>query len=233
MGLIKSANAPLSLAPFSMADIERQAKTILLRARQQADQLLAAAQSEAETLKQQAIAEGRAEGHRQGLAQGTEQGRKAGHDQALAEHRAQLQQAIQSLNAAMTSIQQHRGELESQALAEVVELALAVARRVTKRQALVDPEVLIANLREAMKMVIQATAVRIAVHPSQRQTLDAALPQLQLQWPQLNHVKVIDDPSLAPGGCRVFMDHGQVDASLDEQLDRIAAELLPSAQSAS
>ena len=77
------------------------------------------------------------------------------------------------------------------------------------------------------KLVVKAADVRIAIHPSQRKTLDAALPRLALQWPSLSHVQIIEDPSIAPGGCRVFTEHGQVNADLDAQLDRIAGELLP------
>ncbi len=43
MGLIKATSAPPSLAPFSMRDVEQQAKAMLLRARQQAEALLAEA----------------------------------------------------------------------------------------------------------------------------------------------------------------------------------------------
>src|SRR5579862_9890463 len=123
MGLIKSDSAPVTLSPFSMADIERQAKTILLRARQQAEQLLAAAQAEAETLRQEARAQGLIEGRRQGTAQGLEQGRQAGQQQALNEYRAQLQQAFGALTGAMNAINQGRCELEAAALSEVVQLA--------------------------------------------------------------------------------------------------------------
>ena len=231
MGLIKSNVAPPSLSPFSMADIEKQAKLILLRARQQADQLLAAAQSEAESLKQQATAEGAAHGHRQGLAQGLEEGKRAGHQQALNEHRAQFQQALQALSNAMIEADRHRAELEAGALAEVVRLALAVARRVAKRQGMVDPEVLTANLHEAMKLVVAKSDLRIAIHPAQRKTLDEALPELQLSWPQLQHAKVVEDASIVPGGCRVLAENGSVDADLQTQLDRIEAELLPATES--
>lgn len=227
MGLIKSSDAPPSLVPFSMADIERQAKLILLRARQQADQLLAAAQAEADVLKRDAAVTGRAEGRQQGLVQGLEEGKKAGHQQALNEFRAQFQQALQSLTEAMLQIEEHRADLAASALVEVVQLALAVARRVAKRQGTIDPAVLTANLQEAMKLVVAKIGVRIAIHPSQRKTLDAALPQLQLQWPSLAHVRVIEDEALLPGGCRVLSENGQIDAALDTQLDRIAAELLP------
>ncbi len=49
MPLIKSSLAPVTLRPFSLRDIENQARAILLRAQQQAEQLIAAAQAEALT----------------------------------------------------------------------------------------------------------------------------------------------------------------------------------------
>src|SRR5438477_4357932 len=94
MGVIKASNVPVGVAPFSMRDIENHAKSILLRARQQADQLLAEAQAEAEELKRAARAEGLAEGRAEGMAQGRAEGTKAAQQQALAENRAQLQAAL-------------------------------------------------------------------------------------------------------------------------------------------
>jgi flagellar assembly protein FliH len=227
MPLIKSSIAPLAATPFSLADVERAAKMTLLRARQQAEQLLATAQAEGETLKLEAHADGLAQGRQEGLAQGLEQGRQEGHQRALNEHRAQFQQAIGALARAATTLDSSRLDLEATALTEVVKLAIAVARRVTKRQGLLDEQVLIGNLAEAMKLVIQSTDIRVAIHPAQRATLDAALPQLRLQWPNLVHLKVIEDPALDAGGCRVFTEQGQLDADIAGQLDRVAAELLP------
>lgn len=228
MGLIKSANTPPSLTPFSLADIEHQAKRILLRAQHQAEQLLAGAQAEAETLKQEGREQGLMEGRREGTAEGLEQGKQAGHQQALNEHRGQLQQAMQALTAVITSLDTGRADLDASALAEVVQLSIAIARRVTKRQGMIDPGVLTANLKDAMRLVIDSSDVRIAIHPEQRATLDAALPELRMQWPNLARVHVLEDASLEQGGCRVFTEHGLIDAGLSGQLDRIAAELLPS-----
>jgi flagellar assembly protein FliH len=227
MGLIKSSEVPLTVVPFSMADVERTAKSMLLRAQSQAEQLLAAAQTEAETLRQQAREQGLAEGRRDGTAQGLAQGKQAGQQQALTEHRSQLDKAIAALNAAAAAMEKGRDELESAGLIEVVQLALAIARRVTKRQANIDPHVLAANLGEAMKLAVKSADIRIAIHPSQKATLDAALPQLKLQWPNLDHVQIVEDRELHPGGCRIFTENGRISADLDEQLDRIAGELLP------
>jgi flagellar assembly protein FliH len=227
MGLIKSENTPGSIVPFTMTDIERHAKNLILRAQQRAEQMLAAAQAEAEVLREEAYATGKVEGRKEGTAEGLTQGRQAGHQQALTEFKNQFTQASAAFSNTATTIDQSRNQLEAEGLVEVVKLAMAVARRITKRQAVLDPQVLIENLREAMKLVIKSVDIRIAIHPTQRKILDDTLPELQLQWPSLAHAAVIEDASLQPGGCRVFSEHGQIDASIETQLDRIAAELLP------
>jgi flagellar assembly protein FliH len=231
MGLIKAGNAPAKAAvPFSMKDVEAAAKEILLRAQRQAEQLIVAAQTEGEALKKQMQAEGFAAGRQEGMAKGMEEGRKAGHQAALTEHKAQLTQAVNTLAAALKQVEGSRKQLEADALAEVVQLAVAVARRVTKRQGEVDEQVLVENLREAMKLVVHAADIRVAVHPNQKRVLAEALPKLQLEWPALEHAELVEDATLAAGGCRVFTLHGRVDADLDGQLDRVVADLMPQAR---
>src|SRR2546423_1259291 len=227
MPVIKSINAPSNLAPFSMKDIEQQARGILMRAQQQAEQLLTEAQITAGELKDKAIAEGIIDGRKEGLLKGTEEGKKLGHQQALNEHKQQLTQLINSLTAASKELNSSRKQLEATATTEVVKLAVAIARRVTKRYGELDPNVLTANVSEAMKLVVQSTDIRIAVNPSHRDTLTKALPQLKLVWPALEHVSLTDDATIAKGGCRISAGQGHVDANLDTQIDRIASELLP------
>ena len=227
MGVIKSENAPAKLAAFSMTDIETAAKRILLRAQQQAEQLLTEAQVEARGIRDRAAADGVMDGRKEGLAKGLDEGRKSGHAAALAEHKDKLAKLSQTLMAQVMALEESRRALESQGTAEVVKLAAAIARRVTKRQAAFDPTVLEANLNDAMKLVVHASDVRVAVHPSQKQQLEDVLPRLQLQWPNLEHVELVEDTSLAVGGCRVFTANGHIDADLDTQLDRIISELMP------
>jgi len=226
MGVIKAADSA-SAVPFSMKDIEDQARVIILRARQQADQLLAAAMKEGEDIKKKLSEEGRAAGFKAGSEKGTEEGRKAGKEQALTEHRAELTNVVTSLSSALTQLNQSRLRLEADALREVVELAIAIGRKVTKRQAELDPQVLQANLVEAIKMVVHASDLRVAIHPKQKAMLETVLPALQKQWPALEHVELTVDETLAMGGCRIYSRQGQVDADLNEQLDRVVADLLP------
>jgi flagellar assembly protein FliH len=227
MPLIKSESVPASIAPFSMVNIENQARSLLARAQRKAEELLTAAQGEADSLKKAAYAQGLADGKRDGLAQGTAEGKKSGHDKALAEHREKFTAATAALTAAAVQFDAHRGELESGGLRAVIELAAAIAHRVTKRQAILDPQVLIENLNGAMKLVAHAADVRIAVRPTELETIKNELPNLKANWPQLSHVELLGDEKLGPGGCRLFTANGAVDGDLDGQLDRIIEELLP------
>ena len=227
MPVIKSTTPQPALTQFSIRDMEIQAQSLLLRAKRAADALLAEAQREGDLLRQQAKAEGFAQGRSEGTLQGIEEGRKTGHQAALSEIKPQLTAAWNALTAAMQQLDAARYELESAGITEVIQLAAAIARRVTKIQATIDPAVLIENLKEAMKLAVHAADVRIVIHPSQRATLMDELPKLQMNWPNLKHVELADDPAITPGGCRLLTGSGEVDARIEEQLDRVIRELLP------
>ena len=227
MGLIKSQSAPSALAPFSMTDIAKQAAGILARAQSRADAMLIEAQQAAVELRQTARAEGLIAGQREGIAHGLKEGRETGRGQALDEQRNDLTAVVTTLTAACCEMNDRRREMEAGVLREVVDLALKIAARITKRQGELDPTLLERNLAESLKLVIGMHRLRIAIHPVQLATLTDALPRLKMEFPTLDHVELIEDPLIAPGGCRLLTRQGQIDATLDEQLNRIAADLFP------
>ncbi len=229
MGLIKSKSAPATLAPFSMADIAKQAAQILARAQSRADAMLVEAQTVAEELRANAHSEGLIAGQREGIAYGLKEGRETGRAQSLEEQRHDLTAVLGTLTSACTELDDRRRELEADVLREVTNLALKIAARITKRQGEVDPAVLERNLAASLKLVIGMHRLRIVIHPAQMATLTDALPRLKLQFPTLDHVEIVEDPLIAPGGCRILTRQGQIDATLDEQLTRIAADLFPGA----
>jgi flagellar assembly protein FliH len=226
MALIKSNEVPVSVAAFSMTDIEAAAKRILLRARMQAERILAEAQKEGEILKQQAKSEGFAKGRDEGRIAGHAEGKELAHTQSLAEHGTLMTQLITALSQAVAQFDQSRDDLHTKGINQVVDLSCAIARRVTKRQGISDPGVLIDNLKEAMALVVHAADVRIALHPTQYQTLQQELPHLKMSWPHLKHIELVQDASLSPGGTRIYTVAGQIDGDLDTQLDCVIAEVM-------
>lgn len=212
-----------------MADIAKQAAQILVRAQSRADAMLVEAQTVAEELRANAHSEGLIAGQREGIAYGLKEGRETGRAQSLEEQRHDLTAMLGTLTSVCTELDDRRRELEAGVLREVTNLALKIAARITKRQGEVDPAVLERNLAASLKLVIGMHRLRIVIHPTQMATLTDALPRLKLQFPTLDHVEILEDPIVAPGGCRILTRQGQIDATLDEQLARIAADLFPGA----
>jgi flagellar assembly protein FliH len=155
-------------------------------------------------------------------------GRKQGRDEALAEQREALSELVGAMTQAVTELDGARLALEAESKTAVIRLAIAIAERVTKRLGVVDPAVGVANVDEALRLVVHSADVRIAVHPTQKATLEDALPRIRAKWPALKHVNLVEDESIAPGGCRIYSAGGEVDADLDLQLARITEELVPS-----
>jgi flagellar assembly protein FliH len=225
MGLIKSADMPLGATTFSMQDIEAAARSMLLRARGKGDQLVAAARTESEQIKQRAKAEGLAEGRQQGRREGFEEGKKSGHAQALAQNGEAMKQTINALAQACRVFDDGRDQLHTQVINEVAGLACAIARKIVRRETAVDEGVLVRNVKEALSLTVHAADVRIAVNPAQLKTLQAELPNLKLAWPQLKHIELTEDAGISAGGARVFTAHGEIDARVEAQLEKILGEV--------
>ena len=170
-------------------------------------QLVRAAQEEAQEIKRRAHAEALAEGRKEGLSKGIEEGRKLGRDEALAEQRQTLAQLVSALTQASEELDAQRIALEAEAKQAVVRLAIAIADKVCKRQGALDENVALANIDEALRLVVSSADVRIAVHPTQRAALAETLPRITAKWPNLKHVELIA-PN-APGG--VTCPHGLFD----------------------
>jgi flagellar assembly protein FliH len=90
--------------------------------------------------------------------------------------------------------------------------------------------VLDANVSAALRTLVSKNAVRVRIHPSQRESLEATLPQLRLTWPQLQQVELMPDDAVEPGGCRVSSAGGEIDATIDGQIERLIEQLYPRAQ---
>jgi flagellar assembly protein FliH len=219
MPLIKAAIATTTVR-LSLRDFDQEARERLDHARGQADAIVEQALHRAGEIGAQAMAGGWERGYAQGMADARRE--------VVERYTEEIALAVAALARAAAMLEASRTRLQEDALADVVRLAIAIAQRVTRRQGVIDAAVLTENLRDAVKQLIRRDDVRIAIHPSQRATLAEALAQLKLQWPTLEHAEIVEDETIAPGGCRVAGGQGEIDADLQAQLDRIAADLIPS-----
>jgi len=211
---------------MDLSDLEREGAGIVDRARAQAARLMAegksAAQRETLGIREQA----RQAGHREGLEAGLAEGRKQGHDEALAAAAAQLKDLAARWSQTLEVLHQHMPEHVADARTDLVKLALAIARRVTHQEALRNRQVTAAVVEETLRTAGAARRVALHVNPLEVDALAEYLPDLLGKLRSIEEVELTADEGIAPGGCELRCGAGQIDARIETQLDRIAAELL-------
>ena len=216
---------------LDLGDLAAQGRRVIEAARERAGEILAEARRDAAELTAVAAEEGRAAGHAEGQVAGHAEGLAAGHAEAVKSLRSEAEPLNQALQAALDGWNVQRRAFEDAAQTDVLRLAVALGAKVVHRHVDVDSSVVADQVAAALRRVLEATDVRLRIHPDDRPVLAATLPDLLAGLTHLSHVELIDDADVGRGGCAADLpDGGGVDASIDVQLQRIAEALLPSSE---
>lgn len=160
-----------------------------------------------EELQQQAYREGFDRGHREGQDAGR---------QAMAEQAGKLEQLMGTLTRPFE-------ELDQNVEKELLALVFAIVRQLVGSEIRAKPEWILTIVREAMAALPSASRnLNVYLHPDDAQLVHEQLPvsDSEKQW------RIVEDLSVARGGCRVVTETSQVDATLDARLNNIIAALV-------
>ncbi len=150
------------------------------------------------------------------------QARKEGRDEGLAHGRAEFEKALanerQSLMGAVRDFARERETYFQRVEAEVVGLAMAIARKILHREAQVDPLLLAGVVRVGLDKVAAGTRVRLRVHPDQVKGWQEFF---TLQHDMQALPELMGDSTLGPGHCILETELGSTDLTLETQLKEI------------
>jgi flagellar assembly protein FliH len=155
---------------------------------------------------------------RDAFAKGFAQGERAGLEAAGQRGEAMLARLMASLEELATL----RAQMIHQTERQMVQLALAIARRVIQREVSLDQDLLIAMARVALDRLGESARITVRLNPEDFEVTGAAR-TAQLEG---SHVAIVADARISRGGCRVESDLGVMDAGVDAQLHEIARALL-------
>lgn len=177
--------------------------------------VLSAAHAEAEQIREQARAAGEAEGRAAGLA-------------AV---RAEMQPALESLSAAADELRAVRDQLLSELQSDAVNLALRMTEHILGGAVQVAPERVVDVAGLALRRISERRTVTLVVNPADLDLLAQAVPALRSELGGIEHLNVQSDRRVGRGGVLARTEAGEIDASIDTQLQRVreiaAAELAP------
>jgi len=146
-------------------------------------------------------------------AAGMQEGEAAGQSRAAAE----LQPVLERLERSITELAGLRARLRKEAEADLVRLALAIARRILRRELAVDPDALHGLVLGALEKLQGQEICRVRVHPAHAGVFRACLRQMVAAAP----VEVLPDASREVGTVIFETERGNLDASVESQLREI------------
>lgn len=148
--------------------------------------------------------------YRQGYEKGYAAGRATAgaHADRMAQLAAQFEQALKRIEHELNN--------------DVLHLALTIAKQMLRETLRVRPDRIVPVVREALAALPHVNAhLHLTVHPE-----DAALLRSFLEG-ELGHGgwRVLEDPHIERGGCRVETNNSELDVTLETRWKRIVAAL--------
>lgn len=167
------------------------------------------------------LAEGRAAGHAEGLSQGLNEGREAGRRELL----NRFDDLGRPLESAIEQLQQLQHDYQSALRRELVELVARVARQVIRCELALQPVQLLALVDETLAtMPPTREGVEVHLNPADLQRIQELGPQRAAAW------RLIPDPAMEPGECRVHAGRHEADAGCRQRLagcvEQVSQQLL-------
>jgi len=159
--------------------------------------------------------------YEEGLKSGYEVGFKKG----LTESKSEISQRCSHLDQVLNFLQRPLDDLDEKVTDQLFHLAMTVSGQLIRRELHTEPGEIVAVVREAMlSLPIAERKVTIYLHPEDaiiiRDTLSLHHDSESQPW------KIIEDPLLSRGGCRLQAGQSYIDASVETRLNRIIATLL-------
>ena len=153
---------------------------------------------------------------REAFSQGYAQGERAGAEAAAARAEAVLHRLAQTIEELGTL----RTALIRKTERQVVQLALAMAKRIVHREITLDRELLTTMARVALDRLSTTSATTIRLHPE-----DYAATAGLRKADESGNVQVVSDSSVRRGGCLIQSDFGLIDVGVDSQIQELTTIL--------
>lgn len=169
----------------------------------EAENIIAAAQQQAESIKSEAFSKGYAEGQQKALQE---------ENAALGDVSGNFQRTLEEL-----ALIRERAIKENEL--EIIDLALDVARKIIGAELHNDPQTVAKVISNAISMLGVQEDLIVRVNPEDKVLLSKGTADF------LSAVKLVSDPAIARGGAVLESSGGKLDAQIEEQLAEIEKSL--------
>ena len=133
---------------------------------------------------------------------------------------------IGRLHAMLEGILNRRQEILNETEQQIVDLVLLMTRKVVKVLSESSRNVVAANIVQALRKVKNRGTVTVRVNLRDAEFVSAHIKEFLAAVENISGLSVAEDSSVDPGGCIVDTDFGSVDARIMSQLEELEQKIL-------
>lgn len=148
-----------------------------------------------------------------------------GRQEGLAMAEQKLESTTQALTQALEDVSRLRNSLAQTGSRDMLRLVMAVSEQIVRRAVAADPSVVLAIIENALQVSVRADNYRIRINPVDLEGVTKQKPLFLASISGLKNISFEADASITPGGCRVDSELGDVDATIETQLESIREAL--------
>ncbi len=206
------------------AEADAEARKNLEMARESAKSITDAARAEADAIKKAAqleIESWRDKAYKEGFAIGEEKGIASGEEQGLHEARLDWQNLMKESEMLINELQTSRIGVLKASEEEMLRLVIAFAKSVIKVEPVAQPDIILKNIDQAINKIADVDKIVMRINMRDKAMCQAHKDAFMAKLSTVAELKIIEDPTLTPGGIKIETGVGTIDATIESQ----AAEL--------
>jgi flagellar assembly protein FliH len=212
-GRVIPSGTAVQHSEFNFEDMSENATKYLDSVKQKAAEIVHDAQKQSQNVREQAARQGQASAE------------QAAKEAALQHAAAQWKSLAPALQQAIDETAAMRAGWVRQWESNIVQLVIAIARQVIRKELSCQPQITEAWIREALDLASGAPSITLQLNPDDYEALGEQRESIRQHFGQMSETHVVADPAISRGGCRVVTDYGRIDQQLETQLERIQEEL--------
>jgi flagellar assembly protein FliH len=156
------------------------------------------------------------------IAQGArEQGFEVGYNEGVARAEAAVVERLAMAESLVAQVREAREQALASCERDLVELAFQIAEKVVRQRVVADPDATIGVLEHALRKAFVRDGLTVLCNPADLERLSGASELLQTRVGSLTGLSLIGDRRISQGGVVVRTDAGDIDATIESQLERL------------
>lgn len=195
-------------------------ENIIQQSKEDAEKIMQKAQKEASEILEEAqktITKLKTEAHQEAFNEGKELGFQSGKEE--------IQLLVERLHSVVAETVRERERILMHSETQVINLVLTMVGKIVKKLTADYKEIVVNNIKAALELLKGAMTIFIHVSPRDYNFAVSHKQELINMIEAQAEIKFIEDPTIEPGGVYIETDTGDIDATINSQLEELETQM--------